>query len=83
MRTLVTGGIRSGKSALAENLLGADATYVATAPGRDDDPDWAARIRDHRARRPASWRTVETSDLPGRSPRSPGRPSSTASAAGW
>ena len=65
MRTLVTGGIRSGKSALAENLLGADATYVATAPGRDDDPDWAARIRDHRARRPASWRTVETSDLPG------------------
>lgn len=65
MRTLVTGGIRSGKSALAENLLGADATYVATAPGRDDDHDWAARIRDHRARRPASWRTVETSDLPG------------------
>jgi adenosylcobinamide kinase/adenosylcobinamide-phosphate guanylyltransferase len=29
----------------------------------DPDPDWAARLAAHRARRPASWTTVETRDL--------------------
>ena len=60
-RVLITGGIRSGKSRQAERRL-ADApavTYVATAT-RDDDPEWAARIEAHRARRPAGWTTVET-----------------------
>lgn len=64
MRILVTGGVRSGKSRHAEGLL-ADAAvvrYVAPGPERDD-ADWAARVRAHRERRPASWETVETHDL--------------------
>lgn len=66
MRILVTGGVRSGKSTHAESLIGgAPATYVATGaePGREDDPDWTARIAAHRDRRPESWSTLETQDL--------------------
>ncbi len=67
-KVLVTGGVRSGKSRHAEALLGdlAGVTYVAPGPVPDPatDPEWAARVADHRAARPASWRTVETSDLP-------------------
>ncbi len=64
-RTLVLGGARSGKSAEAERRLAAfpDVLYVATGGGRDDDPEWADRVRLHRERRPASWRTEETRDL--------------------
>lgn len=66
-RTLVLGGARSGKSALAEQLLSAspDVTYVATGGTRDGDPEWAQRVRAHVRRRPSSWRTVETSDVAG------------------
>lgn len=65
MKALVTGGVRSGKSAYAEGLLAdhPDVTYVAPGPTGEDDPDWAARIAAHRARRPATWTTVETRDL--------------------
>jgi adenosylcobinamide kinase/adenosylcobinamide-phosphate guanylyltransferase len=64
MRILVTGGVRSGKSAHAEELLAEreDVRYVAAGPVSDDE-DWAARIRAHQARRPASWKTVETHHL--------------------
>lgn len=66
MRTLVLGGARSGKSAYAEGLLGeAQVNYLATARHHSDDPDWAARMALHVARRPAGWRTVEPLDLPG------------------
>ena len=54
---LVLGGIRSGKSAFAEELV-ADAPavrYVATAVGGEDDPEWRARISEHQLRRPQSW----------------------------
>lgn len=67
MRVLVTGGVRSGKSRHAESLLAAHPQVVYVAPGptlaEDPDPDWAARLAAHRARRPDGWTTVETRDL--------------------
>jgi adenosylcobinamide kinase / adenosylcobinamide-phosphate guanylyltransferase len=61
----VLGGTRSGKSRHAEDLLSVDAPvrYVATARRRADDPEWSARIDVHRARRPASWTTLEDADV--------------------
>ena len=68
VRTLVLGGIRSGKSQHAESLItGADTVrYLATGPVPDTgDPgdSWSIRVEAHRSRRPAHWTTVETSDL--------------------
>ncbi len=60
MIVVVLGGIRSGKSDLGEQIadrLGEPVTVVV--PARPDDPDFAARVRVHQARRPASWATVE------------------------
>lgn len=65
--TLVTGGVRSGKSRHAEALVG-DRPAVYVAPGRpvdDGDPEWAERVRRHRERRPATWTTIESADLAG------------------
>lgn len=63
----MTGGVRSGKSRFAESLLADEqrVAYVAPGPAPDLDPEWAARIRAHQTRRPASWETVETTDLAG------------------
>jgi adenosyl cobinamide kinase/adenosyl cobinamide phosphate guanylyltransferase len=60
--TLVLGGARSGKSAVAEALaarLPPPVTYVATAVVDPDDDDHAARVARHVARRDPAWRTVE------------------------
>lgn len=60
--TLVLGGARSGKSALAERLLTAAPppwVYVATATVQDGDDEMRARIDVHRARRGGEWRTLE------------------------
>lgn len=68
------GGARSGKSAHAEGLLSAEVPvrYLATGRRRPDDPEWTARIEAHRARRPSTWSTVETTDLAGELDRSAG-----------
>jgi len=58
--TLLLGGARSGKSALAVRAAGAWAgpvEVVVTAEARD--AEMAARIERHRAERPVGWRTVE------------------------
>jgi adenosylcobinamide kinase / adenosylcobinamide-phosphate guanylyltransferase len=72
---LILGGARSGKSGLAEDWAArwrAEATadapreVVVVATARGQDPEMQARIAQHRARRPAGWRTVEApSDLAG------------------
>lgn len=66
-RVLVLGGARSGKSAYAERRCSAASavTYVATAPDRPGDDEWAARVAGHVRRRPAGWTTVETGDVAG------------------
>jgi adenosylcobinamide kinase/adenosylcobinamide-phosphate guanylyltransferase len=66
-RTLVLGGARSGKSSFAEELLArrGDVDYVACGLVPDGgDAEWTDRVALHRARRPASWQTIETVDLP-------------------
>lgn len=60
MRELILGGARSGKSRLAEKRArdsGLSVVYVATAAAGDEE--MAARIAEHRRRRPADWDTVE------------------------
>nr|WP_208415750.1 bifunctional adenosylcobinamide kinase/adenosylcobinamide-phosphate guanylyltransferase [Saccharomonospora amisosensis] len=67
-RVLILGGVRSGKSRYAEQLMVGynHVVYIAGGlPPTDDDPEWAARVAAHRARRPPHWRTVETADLAG------------------
>ena len=75
MITLVLGGARSGKSAMAERLvaqLPPPVTYVATGV-IGDDADLARRVEVHRRRRPATWRTVEAGpDLEGALAAAPG-----------
>lgn len=58
---LITGGVRSGKSAFSEALakkLGQDdVLYVATLSESDDE--MKKRIARHRRLRPATWQTIE------------------------
>jgi adenosylcobinamide kinase/adenosylcobinamide-phosphate guanylyltransferase len=67
VRTLVLGGIRSGKSQWAESVISEQSPvrYIATGPAGNSDPQWARRVADHRDRRPAGWSTVETADVAG------------------
>lgn len=66
-KILVTGGVRSGKSRLAEELCQKWPAVTYVTPGYPADPEkdaeWAARVAAHQRRRPASWTTVETIGL--------------------
>ena len=58
--TLLLGGARSGKSALAARMATrwpGPVTVIVTGEARDEE--MAERIRRHRAARPAAWDTVE------------------------
>ena len=60
--TVLLGGARSGKSALAVRLArkhDGPVTYVATCPRIEGDDDLADRIARHRAERPVTWETIE------------------------
>lgn len=64
---LLTGGARSGKSHLAEEMAtrqGSRIAYIATACALDAEME--ERIARHRAQRPASWRTFEEPCCPSR-----------------
>jgi len=60
MKRLILGGVRSGKSRMAERLAqesGLPVTYIATATAEDDAMH--NRINHHQANRPATWRLIE------------------------
>ncbi|NMB47159.1 MAG: bifunctional adenosylcobinamide kinase/adenosylcobinamide-phosphate guanylyltransferase [Firmicutes bacterium] len=57
---LVTGGVRSGKSRLAEAMalaIGGPAAYIATS--RIEDEEMLERVSRHQERRPADWVTID------------------------
>jgi adenosylcobinamide kinase/adenosylcobinamide-phosphate guanylyltransferase len=57
---VLTGAVRSGKSAMAERLAAERGHDVVVAvAGWDGDEEMARRIEAHRAARPDSWSTVE------------------------
>jgi len=73
---LITGGVRSGKSAIAEGRtlsFGAPAVYIATAEAWDDE--MKSRIATHQARRGPEWTThAEPLDLIGALAATDGQP---------
>jgi adenosylcobinamide kinase / adenosylcobinamide-phosphate guanylyltransferase len=89
VRTLVLGGIRSGKSRWAEEAI-AEALapdepvcYLAPGPGGQADAAWAQRVAAHRDRRPAHWSTVETADIATHLRQSPGVPTLVDDVGAW
>lgn len=60
--TLITGGARSGKSMLAEQLAAhwENVIYIATMEPWSGDKEGQERINRHQSRRPKHWQTVES-----------------------
>jgi len=89
VRTLVLGGVRSGKSRWAEAAL-ADSLeaqqpvhYLATGQVADSDPDWRRPVDGHREHRPPHWSTVETHAVAEQLRRSPNTPTLVDDIGGW
>jgi adenosylcobinamide kinase / adenosylcobinamide-phosphate guanylyltransferase len=60
VKTLLIGGARSGKSALAQRWATERSTRVCTiVTGSESDPEMSARIAAHRRDRPPHWRVRE------------------------
>lgn len=60
MKTLIVGGVRSGKSRYAEQLAGShDGPINVIVTATAGDQEMAARIAAHRVRRPGHWRVRE------------------------
>jgi adenosylcobinamide kinase/adenosylcobinamide-phosphate guanylyltransferase len=80
VRTLVLGGIRSGKSRWAEEAIakalapGRTVRYLASGRAGHADEAWGHRVAQHRDRRPAHWSTVETDDITTQLRQSPDTP---------
>ena len=59
-KTLILGGVRSGKSRHAAEIAASRAGAVTViATGTAQDPEMAARIELHRAQRPRDWTVIE------------------------
>lgn len=77
MKTLIVGGVRSGKSRYAEQLAaqqGGPVAVIVTATAGDEE--MAARIAAHRARRPGHWQVLEEPIAVGRALLEVARPGS-------
>ncbi|HME78485.1 MAG TPA: bifunctional adenosylcobinamide kinase/adenosylcobinamide-phosphate guanylyltransferase [Mycobacterium sp.] len=89
MRTLVLGGIKSGKSRWAETAIAESlgpvepVRYLATGSVADTDPAWLRRIAQHRDRRPGHWSTVESDDIPTHLRQPPPAPTLVDDVPGW
>jgi len=69
MKSLILGGVKSGKSRFAEQRVkhwlaqtgnsNASVIYLATAENRETDEEFSARISRHKKQRPCSWETIE------------------------
>ncbi len=69
MKSLILGGVKSGKSRFAEQRAirwtaqegrsDESIIYLATAENRKDDEAFSSRISRHIAQRPAGWNTIE------------------------
>ncbi|MBL0385819.1 bifunctional adenosylcobinamide kinase/adenosylcobinamide-phosphate guanylyltransferase [Tumebacillus sp. ITR2] len=60
--TLITGGVRSGKSAFAERLAGLSRRVLYVATGQVWDGEMEKRIDLHRERRPEIWGLLEVQE---------------------
>jgi adenosylcobinamide kinase / adenosylcobinamide-phosphate guanylyltransferase len=89
VRTLVLGGIRSGKSRWAESAIAESLEaeqpvhYLATGQATNSDPAWWQRVAEHRDRRPPHWSTLETDDIATQLRRSPDTPTLVDDIGGW
>jgi adenosylcobinamide kinase / adenosylcobinamide-phosphate guanylyltransferase len=88
VRTLVLGGIRSGKSrwaeaAIAESLEADQPVHYLATGQVSDDPSWWQRIAEHRDRRPPHWSTLETDGIATQLRRSPDTPTLVDDVGSW